>query len=365
VTSVRVLRASDLTPELERVWAEIHREEPLFESPFFHPEFIHLVSSARDDVHVAVLEDGGDPVGFFPFQRDRRGVGYAVGWGLNDYQGVIVRRDVAWTASELIRDCGLRWFEFDHVPAGQQQFAPHRRALGASPVIELGDGFERYERRQREAGSKTLQRLRSRWRRLERDHGPARFEADVGDSELLATLMRWKSAQYRSTGVTDVLALPWFRATVEGAFRASADGFSAPLSVLWAGERPVAMHLGLRSRSVWHYWLPAHDHDPELARTSPGMLMILAMAEHADSFGVRAIDFGKGKVRYKLEFANAEVPLIAGWASRPSMTAARQRLLRGARMLVRRSGLGRRLRRSSGFRSSYPTATGRDRRSGA
>jgi CelD/BcsL family acetyltransferase involved in cellulose biosynthesis len=345
MTNVRVLDAAELTPELERAWAAIQRGDTLFESPFFHPQFTRLVAAARDDVHVAVLGDADEPDGFFPFQRDRRAVGHPVGWGLNDYQGVVARRDVEWTARELIRACGLRWFEFDHVPVGQQQFAAHRSALAASPAIAIADGFERYEREQAEAGSKTLKRLRSRQRRLERDYGPVRFEADVDDPELFATLLRWKSARYESTGAADLLARPWFRAVVEAAFGASADGFACPLSVLWAGERPVAMHLGPRSRSVWHYWLPAHDGDPELARLSPGMLMILAMAEHAPELGVRALDFGRGDARHKREFANSEVALAEGWVSIPSTTAAGQWLRRSGRGLARRSGLGPRLRR--------------------
>jgi CelD/BcsL family acetyltransferase involved in cellulose biosynthesis len=319
VTNVRVLDAAELTPELERVWAEIQRGDPLYASPFFHPQFTRLVAAARDDVHIAVLGDDDDPAGF-------------------------ARQDVEWTARELIRACGLRWFEFDHVPAGQRQFAPHQSALAASPVIVIADGFARYEREQGEAGSKTLKRLRSRRRRLERDHGPVRFEADVDDPELFATLLRWKSARYESTGAANLLARPWFRAVVEAAFGASAEGFACPLSVLWAGERPVAMHLGPRSRSVWHYWLPAHDGDPELARTSPGMLMILAMAEHAAELGVSVLDFGKGDARHKREFANSKVALAEGWVSTPSMTAAGQWLRRSARTLARGSGFGPRLR---------------------
>jgi CelD/BcsL family acetyltransferase involved in cellulose biosynthesis len=323
MTNVRVLDATELTPELESAWAEIQRGDPLFKSPFFHPQFTRIVAAARDDVHIAVLGDDDDPAGFFPFQRDRRAVGHPVGWGLNDYQGVVARRDLEWTARELIRACGLRWFEFDHVPAEQGQFARHRSALAASPAITIAGGFARYEREQGEARSKTLKRLRSRRRRL----------------------LRWKSARYESTGAADLLRRPWFRAVVEAAFAASAEGFACPLSVLWAGERPVAMHLGPRSRSVWHYWLPAHDDDPELARTSPGMLMILAMAEHAAELGVTVLDFGRGDARHKREFANSEVALAEGWVSTPSTTAAGQWLRRSGRVLARRSGLGPRLRR--------------------
>src|SRR5437762_3430074 len=132
-------------------------------------------------------------------------------------------------------------------------------------------------------GSHTLGRLAKRLRRLERDHGPARFEAHVTERAALDTLLSWKSAQYGRTGMADLLARPWFREVTEAAAYTQEEGFAGMLSVLYAGDRLVAAHLGLRSDTVWHYWLPAHDVDPALAPCSPGLLLIVAMARHAES----------------------------------------------------------------------------------
>ncbi|MGI9020971.1 MAG: GNAT family N-acetyltransferase [Solirubrobacterales bacterium] len=348
MTAARVLEPRELTNELTARWAEIQRQTALFASPFFHPAFTRLVAGARDDVRVAVLERDGDPVGFFPFQRGPLGVGRPVGSSLNDYQGVIADPDAEWEPGKLLRACGLRWFEFDHLIAGQEEFAPFHRHLSPSLVIDLSQGFEDYERVQREAGVKTIKRLRARWRKLERDHGPVRFEAHVADPHLLATLLAWKSAQYGRTGMADLLARPWFRQVIEAAHTASADGFAGLLSALWAGERPVALHLGLRSDSVWHYWLPAQDEDPELARCAPGLLLILAMAEHAERLGLRVLDFGKGEARHKREFANAENAVADGFVGTFSAVAAASRLRAQARELARRSAVGPRARRLAG-----------------
>ncbi len=344
MTGVRVLPAGELTPALVASWARIQRGNAIYASPFLHPAFTQLVSRARPDVHVAVLERGGEAVGFFPFQRSRLGIGRPAGWSMCDYQAVVVDSDVEWSAQKLMAACGLRSLEFDHLLAAQEQFLPFHRAKSASLVADLSNGFDDYERGQQRAGIRTFGRLRSRWRRLEREHGPVRFEPHATDPAALTTLLAWKSAQYRHTGVADLLAQPWFRQVIESASRAASDGFGGLLSALYANDRPVALHLGLRSDSVWHYWLPAHEADPAFSRCSPGLLLILAMTQHAESVGIRALDFGKGETRHKREFANAEVPLAEGSVGTSALAKA-LRWRRRARALAQRTALGPRARR--------------------
>ena len=67
--------------------------------------------------------------------------------------------------------------------------------------------------------------------------------------------------------------------------------------MLYAGDRPVAAHLGLRSDRVLAYWFPAYD--PDLGRYSTGVALCLRMAEAAAADGIGHIDLGKGAARYK------------------------------------------------------------------
>ena len=55
----------------------------------FGPEFTQAVAAVRGDVEVGVLEERGEPVGFFPFQRSRRNVARPVGGKMSDFQGLI------------------------------------------------------------------------------------------------------------------------------------------------------------------------------------------------------------------------------------------------------------------------------------
>jgi hypothetical protein len=91
------------------------------------------------------------------------------------------------------------------------------------------------------------------------------------------------------------------------------------LSVLSVDGRVIAAHMGMRSRSDWHYWFPSYDH--EFARFSPGLLLLLKMAEAAPAMGISRIDLGKGESQYKNRLGSAETMISEGsvvvkpWAS--------------------------------------------------
>ena len=108
---------------------------------------------------------------------------------------------------------------------------------------------------------------------------------------MLARLIEWKSAQYRRTGKTDWFSIPWVAALIERLHGVEAPGFAGLLSALWAGDELVAAHFGLRSRTVWHWWYPAYDR--QYAADSPGLILDLAMAGHAEAQGLERIDLGK------------------------------------------------------------------------
>ena len=66
---VEVILATDLQPVHLAAWNDILRQQPALDSPFFTPEFVQAVASARRDVEVALLHDHDRLAGFFAFQR--------------------------------------------------------------------------------------------------------------------------------------------------------------------------------------------------------------------------------------------------------------------------------------------------------
>src|SRR5262249_44877180 len=132
-------------------------------------------------------------------------------------------------------------------------------------------------------------------------------------------LFRLKSDQYLRTGRRDVVGDPWARAVLTEIFRAREAGFAGVLSVLRAGTRAVALHLGMRSATILHYWFPAYDR--EYAHCSPGLILLAELARAAAASGLASIDLGKGDATYKRRFATGSIALLEGRIERPSLLA--------------------------------------------
>src|SRR5206468_1304391 len=120
----------------------------------------------------------------------------------------------------------------------------------------------------------------------------------------------WKSRQYVASSKDDLFARDWPRRIVGRIHQTQAEDCAGILSILYAGNRLLAGHIGMRSRTVWHYWFPAYD--TEFAKYSPGLLLLLKMAEHASALGLHVIDLGMGTSLYKDRLANRSVALASG-----------------------------------------------------
>lgn len=316
---VTVRRPEELSPAEWTRWTALQREAhsrgaTQLANPFLAPEFALAVSRHRPGVRVAVLAEDGEPAGFLPFERHRWGVGRALGLGLSDCQGVVHRAGLRWDAAELLRRCGLVGWEFDHLAEGQLPFTAGRTATFPSPVIDLHHGWQHYAAHLRRHRPSLLRGSRAKERRLARRVGEVRYVHDERDHAALRTLMAWKSAQYRRTGRGDRFARPWIVRLLTELFDTRTETFRGRLSVLYAGDRPVAAHFGLATPEVLVNWFPAYD--PEFARFSPGILLHLRMAEAATADGVAYLDLGRGSRRYKDELKTREIPVSEGWVGR-------------------------------------------------
>ena len=329
IVSAGALAASDLAR-----WSELQSAKALYRSPFFRPEFALAVARVRD-VRVAVVEDAGSVAGFFAFEASRRH-GRPVGRPFSDYHGPVLDEDAAIDARELVRACGLATWSFDHLPAAITAFAPHVWGQGASPYLDLTDGFD-------PGASSDIRGAQRRARKLAREVGPLRFVPQSDDPDALAQTIAWKRRQYAATGVTDVLADAGGRELLGHVHASRETGFAGILSVLHAGDQVAALHLGLRAGDVLHSWFPAYN--PELHRYSPGLVLLLELAGAAPALGIRELDFGKGEARYKLALATGSVPLHEGCVGARPLSALPVRVRMSARRLVRSTGLPRMLRR--------------------
>src|SRR5262249_27191551 len=174
--AIPTLSADALTPAQVEAWSHLQRADPAVDSPFFRPEYTRAVAAVRGDVRVAVLEEGGETAGFFPFQRGLWGSGKPIGSRLTDFQGGVTRPGLAWGAAELVGGCGLATWDFDHLVASQQPFQPYQYRVDDSPYMDLSGGFAAYQAEREHAGSLLVAQTERKKRKLEREVGPLRFE---------------------------------------------------------------------------------------------------------------------------------------------------------------------------------------------
>jgi CelD/BcsL family acetyltransferase involved in cellulose biosynthesis len=332
--NVEVIAASELTSAHYQRWQELRQSNPDLLSPYFHPEFTAATARAHHDVDVAVIEKGGEPVGFFPFHRRRFGLARPVGDLLSDYHGIIAAQDARFDARRLLRASNLTVWPFDHALACQTTFQPFAQTKTRSPIVDLRNGFQAYVDARKKAGSNRISQMQRKARKLAREVGPVRLDTHVDDSEVLDQIIRWKSEQCRRANIHDCFSDEPAVRLVRNIASTKVDGFEGLVSVLYVGDSIAAAHMGMRSKGVLHWWFPTYQHS--LSKYSPGSILLMLLAEEMAKLGVVTLDLGKGESPYKAAFMTGAVPLIEGVVDVPSAPAMiRRARIRGERWLRR------------------------------
>jgi len=317
MNTIQLKTVTDLSPAEWSLWLDIQERSGVYESPYFRPEFVRAVAAARDDVEVAVLSQAGQIVGFFPFQRGSLNLGKPIGGKLSDYHGPLVRHSAALDPLELLRGCGLASWDFDHLVTAAPAFAPYVLLRDRSPCLDLAEGFPAYAEQRRAAGSEAIRRQGQKTRKLAREVGPLQFTAEADDDEAFELLKTWKSAQYIRTGLADVFSFRWTLELLARLREHRSAEFSAPLTVLRAGGQVAAVALSLRSRGVLHAWFTAYN--PDLHAYSPGVALLVQLAEESPGLGIRKIDLGRGDERYKWSLASSSIEVAEGAITCPAV----------------------------------------------
>jgi CelD/BcsL family acetyltransferase involved in cellulose biosynthesis len=271
----------------------------------------------RDDVEVAVISVDGKITALFPFHREKtdpRRARPAADF-MAEFDGLICRPGFTCDPVHLIQECGLDRYDFRKCLGSQKFFEPFHRSSDPSAQIDVSEGYDAYAKEKRAGGSNLLKRVANLGRRMEREIGPLRFVAHSADGDLLNQVLALKTAQYLRTGVEDFMAYEWLREVVKRFHATQTEAFAGTLSLLYAGDRLMAGHFGVRSRTVWHYWMPAYD--IEVAKYSPGLNLLLRMAEYAPSAGLQIIDLGRqGAYSYKTRLMNRHIVTADGSVDR-------------------------------------------------
>jgi CelD/BcsL family acetyltransferase involved in cellulose biosynthesis len=335
--NIELKRPSELSDSDWTLWQAIQQSSDVYESPYFRPEFVRAVAAVRSDVEIAVLSDGEETTGFFPFQRGNLNLGKPPAGKLSDYHGPLVRPGTQLDPLATLEACRLASWDFDHLVSAATGFEPFVSLKAKSPQLDLTEGFAAYAQARKDAGSDAVHRQAQKTRKLAREVGPLKFDVHVDDEEAFSLLRRWKSEQLLQSGLPDVFAFPWVGQLLDKLRTHGSPDFAAPLTVLRAGDQVAAICLSLQTRGVLHAWFTAYN--PELSAYSPGITLFVRLAEEAQQFGIRKIDLGRGEEHYKWRLASGSVEVAEGSVSRPSVGTLLRTTWRKTRDWVAQSSL--------------------------
>jgi CelD/BcsL family acetyltransferase involved in cellulose biosynthesis len=316
---VQIVSIEDISASQIVQWNAWAAPDGKLVSPYLRFEFAERVARTRSDVRVAVIEDAGELVGFFPHHKPNGGVVRPIGAPMSDYQAVIAGDYGRLNPVEIIRACGGSALVFDnwYCPLGGSPSS--RRGREGSVIADLSQGQAHYFEDRRACHKDHFKKTARRMRAAERDFGPARVELGDASGAAFAQLSAWKQKQYRDTGKLNVFAVSWVQKLLRGLRQAEGQEFSGLTASLWFGDRLAAVEFGLVAGDVYHSWFPAYD--PELAKYSPGLLLLHGLFEQAHTRGLSRIDLGRGGAHYKKYYASYEVPLDQGRLLMPGLAA--------------------------------------------
>lgn len=307
--NVRVVKPPELAPDDIERWKEFQRQDSVLGSPFFCTGYIQAVSDVQPGVRVGIIERDGDIVGYFPFQRAARNIAHPVGLRLCDFSGPILRNTDPWDPESAVRSCGLSGWHFQNIVRSETMRRYEWTHL-ESPYLDLTGGFEQYRLERTGAGSAIFQEVARKSRKLQREVGPLRFEFHTNDESVFDLLLKWKADQRAQTKTFNMLSMNWAQALLRRIRAIQTNEFAGVLSALYAGDQLAAVHMGMRSRNVLHYWIPTYS--SALGKYSPGSILLLEVARAASGIGVTRLDLGTGDEAYKARFKSGALTLGFG-----------------------------------------------------
>jgi CelD/BcsL family acetyltransferase involved in cellulose biosynthesis len=311
--SATVIPAGELSPDLINRWLLTTEGNPFYCSPNLHPEVIRTIGRFNPRVFVG-FEEGSDGASvFFPFERSTRLASFAGPVPMCDYQAFITPIGHPVVVSDLMRRWKLGTWTFENLIAPAEIVSQTTaRVSTVSRRAVMREGFARYLAEMAGMG-KSMRKQETNLRLLTRDHGEVRFVSDCRDDAMLLAIFDWKAQRFNA-GKSITL---WVQKVVEALYGTRTADFSGMLSALYAGDRLVAAHFGVRSDRTLYYWFPAFN--PEFGRYTPGGLLIYFLLQYLAAMRCDVLDFGPGGEKYKEYFTNFAIPVHQGFVELPSI----------------------------------------------
>jgi CelD/BcsL family acetyltransferase involved in cellulose biosynthesis len=303
--SRQIVRPSALGTSDIAAWHAMMQGLPFLQRGFYAPEFAIACERAHDLARVIILRNNEAPVAFFPFQyaspwHRLTGAGERIGGSLSDHAGLIASPGFRIDPGTLLDAVRLRAFFATHLAEGQAGFGLPGSDWRIGHVVDLRDGTDEYFQKLAQDRSDFARDTRRRLKRAEKDFGALDFVFDAEPAVALDAIEA-KRRQYARTGVGDVFQDDRNVAIIKALFEHSSSHCRPVVSVLRAGGKIIARHLGLMSGGVLSYWFPVYE--PAARAVSPGRLLLWQIIEAATREGITLIDRGEGDSRAKQDFS--------------------------------------------------------------
>ncbi len=345
----------------EAVWRQIECDPGRVQTPYQRFDWIMAYLRARSQVgnaRILVLRDrDGRPQILLPLIVERR-FGLRVARTVGDTHAnyhlpLFARRDAASIRAEDVtaaltraaRSAGIAVYELQHQPRSWDGTV-NPFGTGGEPEASNGYGLtlepdpDATVRRVFSADAR--KKLRSKEKRLIEAHGPVvyrRAETAEEANRFLTAFYAHKAVRFAAMGIADPYADPSIRAFLA----AAAAGPEAALEIhalcIAEGGRVLATFGGAVTGQRYSGMMTAFDPDPDIARYSPGDLLLQHLVREQATRGRLGFDLGVGEARYKasicdetIELVEATIPVtLAGRA----YGAIRQGLVRAKRGIKR------------------------------
>jgi CelD/BcsL family acetyltransferase involved in cellulose biosynthesis len=333
---IQIVHPCALAPADRAAWRAIQAQTPVLGNPLLGPDFAEAVGAVRKDARLAIWRDlNGAPKAFFAFHRRPHGFGRPVGAPFCDYHAVIGGGDLALDATAILSAAKLKAFRLCGLvdPLGVFDRADlscepaYRIVLKSAPAGHAqSDTGAAYLNGLKATSANRFKNFRRYSKRLEEAFGPMRLVAEDLDAGAFDRLLAWKRRQLAHTGLHDFLRPAWVGALMRNLFDRPAaapdlntpDGrFGGLMISLYAGDRHVAGHFGVRLGGWYHPWIGATA--PDLESHGAGFVHQWKAVEAMGSLGLHTYDLGPGSDHWKRLFTADTIEIATGLVTTPTL----------------------------------------------
>ncbi len=309
MVKVERYKYNELPQHVRDTLTAVRDAQIIYDNPFFDLDFAGLMSDVRDDTEILLISKGGNIVGYWALHVRPDKWCRPLGGPFSDWHGPVISPDMSIpSADELLALAGLKGLSAH----GLQPFGfgvSDRSAITPVSISGAPESADAFLAWQKSLFPKHAKNMRRAARLANRDYGEAVLTLDDESVDAFNQVMDMKQAQYRRTGLHNVLAPDWAQDMMNRLRLACFPRLRARLSTLKLGGQLAAGEFNLLSDTVIHGWIVVYD--PEFAAYSPGHMLMQAIICDMRKTGHMMYDAGSGNHDYKKVYETYQVPMVS------------------------------------------------------